>query len=137
MQADIADRREALAELCRRYGVKRLEVFGSAARGTDFDPDRSDVDFLVEFEQGGDLTPRDRFLGLAEALERLMGRPVDLVERNAVETSRNYIRRRAILRARRNGLWLSCHLTPFVLAQTDQNPRIPLRLVLAICLRLS
>jgi hypothetical protein len=98
MQPDIAEKREALAALCRRYGVARLEVFGSAARGVDFDPGKSDVDFLVEFERHGDLTPRDRFLGLAEALEKLMGRPVDLVERKAVEASRNYIRRRAILR---------------------------------------
>jgi hypothetical protein len=98
MQPDIAEKREALAALCRRYGVARLEVFGSAARGVDFDPGKSDVDFLVEFEPHGDPTPRDRFLGLAEALEKLMGRPVDLVERNALEASRNYIRRRAILR---------------------------------------
>jgi predicted nucleotidyltransferase len=98
MQADIAEKREALASLCRRYGVKRLEVFGSAARGADFDPAKSDFDFLVEFDERGDLTPRERFLGLAEALEKLMGRPVDLVERKALEASRNYIRRRAILR---------------------------------------
>jgi hypothetical protein len=98
MQPDIAEKREALAALCRRYGVARLEVFGSAARGVDFDPGKSDVDFLVEFERRSDPTPRDRFLGLAEALEKLMGRPVDLVERNALEASRNYIRRRAILR---------------------------------------
>jgi predicted nucleotidyltransferase len=98
MQADIAEKREALAALCRRYGVKRLEVFGSAARGVDFDPDRSDFDFLVEFEPRGDLPPRDQFFALAEALEQLLGRPVDLVERKALEASRNYIRRRAILR---------------------------------------
>ena len=98
MQADIAEKREALAALCRRYGVKRLEVFGSAARGVDFDPDRSDFDFLVEFEPRGGLAPRDQFFALAEALEQLLGRPVDLVERKALEASRNYIRRRAILR---------------------------------------
>lgn len=98
MQADIAEKREALAALCRRYGVKRLEVFGSAARGVDFDPNKSDFDFLVEFGQRSDLSPREQFLGFAEALEKLLGRPVDLVERKAVEASRNYIRRRAILR---------------------------------------
>lgn len=38
MRAAISDKREELAEICRRYGVARLEVFGSAARGTDFDP---------------------------------------------------------------------------------------------------
>ena len=97
MQPAITEKHEALAALCRRYGVKRLEVFGSAARGADFDPDKSDFDFLVEFEPRGDIIPREQFLGLADALEKLMGRPVDFVERKAVEASRNYIRRRAIL----------------------------------------
>lgn len=97
MQADIAKKRAALAALCRRYGVARLEVFGSAARGTGFDPNRSDADFLVTF------TPTVRndlaaFADLKDALERLLGRPVDLVEREAVEASRNFIRRRAILK---------------------------------------
>jgi uncharacterized protein len=96
VQSDIAEKRDALAELCRRFGVERLEVFGSAARGTDFDRDRSDADFLVTF------TPSARndlaaFADLKEALERLLGRPVDLVEREAIEASRNFIRRRAIL----------------------------------------
>ncbi len=49
MHADIAEKRQDLIALCRRYGVKRLEVFGSAARGADFDPTRSDADFLVTF----------------------------------------------------------------------------------------
>jgi hypothetical protein len=49
MLADIAEKRDALAALCRRYGVTRLEVFGSAARGAGFDPNRSDADFLVTF----------------------------------------------------------------------------------------
>jgi uncharacterized protein len=97
MQADIEQKREALAALCRRYGVVRLEVFGSAARTAGFDPDRSDADFLVTFapEARNDLAV---FTDLQEALERLLGRPVDLVEREAIETSRNFIRRRAILR---------------------------------------
>ncbi len=42
--------RSEIADLCRRYRVHRLEVFGSAARGGDFDPEKSDVDFLVEFD---------------------------------------------------------------------------------------
>jgi uncharacterized protein len=97
MQADIDEKRDALAAVCRRYGVARLEVFGSAARGSRFDPNRSDVDFLVTFK------PADRndlaaFSDLKDALERILGRPVDLVEREAVEASRNFIRRRAILK---------------------------------------
>ena len=44
MHVAIADKKEELAAICRRYGVTRLEVFGSAARGTDFDPQTSDAD---------------------------------------------------------------------------------------------
>ena len=96
MHPEIADKRDALIALCKRYDVVRLEVFGSALRPADFDPARSDVDFLVTF------TPHSRdnlaaFVDLKEALEALLGRPVDLVEREAVEASRNFIRRRRIL----------------------------------------
>jgi predicted nucleotidyltransferase len=83
MHATIESRREALAALCRRFGVARLEVFGSAARGDDFDPARSDADFLVEFTPS-ELSPLGQYFGLARALESLLGRPVDLVERGAV-----------------------------------------------------
>ena len=74
---------EKIAELCRRHGVKRLEVFGSAARD-DFDPARSDVDFMVEFcpaPRGGF---SDRYFVLRRELESLLGRHVDLVEDGAV-----------------------------------------------------
>jgi predicted nucleotidyltransferase len=93
----IEQHRPEIAALCRRFGVRRLAVFGSAARGTDFDPARSDVDLLVEFEPsaGYDLAT---FIDLKEALEKVLGRSVDLVDRGAVETSRNYIRRRSILK---------------------------------------
>ena len=97
MQADIAAKRDALAALCRRYGVARLEVFGSAARATGFDPDRSDADFLVTFEPAvrNDLAT---IIDLNDELERLLQRKVDLLEREAVEASRNFIRRSAILK---------------------------------------
>jgi predicted nucleotidyltransferase len=95
MHADIADKRRDLMALCRRFGVARLEVFGSASRGADFNPERSDVDFLVTFMPAArnDLAA---FADFKEALEALLGRSVDLVEREAVEASRNYIRRRRI-----------------------------------------
>jgi predicted nucleotidyltransferase len=80
----IDQRRATIALLCRRYSVRRLAVFGSAARGTDFDPATSDVDFLVAFEPDSRLPPLRQFFGLAEALEGLLGRPVDLVERGAM-----------------------------------------------------
>jgi predicted nucleotidyltransferase len=96
VRPDIAEKREALAEIRQRYGVERLEVFGSAARGADFDRDRSDADFLVTFAPAArnDLAA---FADLKDAPEKLLGRSVDLVEREAIETSRNFIRRRAIL----------------------------------------
>jgi uncharacterized protein len=94
MIADIALNREGLRELCRRFGVRRLEVFGSAARG-DFDPARSDIDFLVEFAAKAD--DLARFVDFKAALETLLGRRVDLVDRKAIEASRNYIRKKHIL----------------------------------------
>jgi len=96
-QADIVERCDAFVAICRRHGVSRLEVFGSAARGGDFDPARSDADFLVTFEPAvrNDL---GALVELKDELEKLLGRPVDLVEREAVEASRNFIRRQAILR---------------------------------------
>lgn len=96
MLAEVERHRAALAEICRRYRVTKLEVFGSAAHGRGFDPDRSDVDFLVTFAPAvrEELAAFDDFRA---SLETVLGRPVDLVERAAVETSRNFIRRRAIL----------------------------------------
>jgi predicted nucleotidyltransferase len=76
--------RGGIAAICRRYGVRRLEVFGSAARGVDFDPELSDVDFLVQFDHGDRDEPLEQFFGLSESLQSLLGRPVDLVELDAV-----------------------------------------------------
>jgi predicted nucleotidyltransferase len=93
----IDQHRAEIATLCRQYGVRTLEVFGSAARGTDFDPDRSDADFLVVFEPPSGMSALHQHFGFAEELERLLGRKLDLAERGAIEKSRNYIRRRHIL----------------------------------------
>lgn len=82
MNEIIESKSAALAALCRRYGVRRLDVFGSATTGA-FDPRRSDLDFLVEF----DSNPAqlfDRYFGLKEALEALYGRNVDLVSVGAL-----------------------------------------------------
>lgn len=69
---------DALPALCRRFGVRRLDLFGSAATGR-FDPARSDLDFLVLFEHLPPGAYADAFFGLREGLEALFGRPVDLV----------------------------------------------------------
>jgi len=80
----IESRRGDIAELCRRFHVSRLEVFGLAARGSDFDPTRSDVDLLVTYLPGhraGIAAYQD----LREGLEDLLGVRVDLVMEAAVE----------------------------------------------------
>ena len=97
MHAAIADKREELAELCRQYDVARLEVFGSAARGTDFDPEKNDADFLVEFDPDSPSRPFHRYFDLIDALRNTLGRPVDLVELHAV---RNPYLRAAINKSR-------------------------------------
>jgi hypothetical protein len=96
MHAEILRHRDTLAALCRQHGVARLEVFGSAARGEDFDPARSDIDLLIEFAPD---TQRSfaRLLAFEEDAARALARPVEVVERRAIEGSTNYIRRRRIL----------------------------------------
>lgn len=68
----------AIADACKRSGVLRLEVFGSAA-GDAFRPGRSDFDFLVELDPQAAGSRAQRLIELAEALESLLGAPVDLV----------------------------------------------------------
>jgi len=84
MHRSIARHRAEIALLCRRYGVKRLEVFGSAARGDDFDPAASDADFLVDFGPASEMSPLRQYFGLAEDLGALLGRAVDLVEAGTI-----------------------------------------------------
>lgn len=79
MIALVQDKREQLAGLCREFGVARLEVFGSAATG-EFDPETSDLDFLVLFHDLPAGEHAHRFFGLLDALRELFGRPVDLVD---------------------------------------------------------
>jgi hypothetical protein len=76
--------REAMAELCRRFRVRRLYVFGSAV--TDrFDSATSDLDFLVKMEDRGPTGGYvDRVLNFADALEQLFGRHVDLVTEESI-----------------------------------------------------
>lgn len=99
MHPSISEKTTEIAAICRRHGVRRLELFGSAARGSDFDPARSDADFLVELDPAStESDPLLRWLDLEQDLTDLLGRPVDLIDRHTLEQSRNYIRRRAILR---------------------------------------
>ncbi len=93
----VTDNRTQIAALCRQYGVASLDVFGSASTGA-FDEASSDIDFIVRF---GDMSPgiANRYLDLAEALERLLGRPVDLMLDGPI---RNPYLRRSVDSTRRN-----------------------------------
>ena len=82
-----------LADLCRRYGVARLEVFGSFARGDA--AARSDLDLLATFES--DSPGGLEFVAFQQELQTLLRRPVDLFTRSSVEGSPNkYFRRFAL-----------------------------------------
>ena len=84
MLAEIRGHEAELERLCRRYGVRRLELFGSAVSGR-YRHGESDLDFLVEFDDLPSGAYADAYFGLLEALEDLFGRPVDLVVASAVK----------------------------------------------------
>ncbi|MCC6170781.1 MAG: nucleotidyltransferase domain-containing protein [Gammaproteobacteria bacterium] len=82
----IENNRETIAGLYRRHGVQKLEAFGSVLR-EDFDPDRSDVDMRVEFDErvAGSFA---NYLQLKESLEAVLSKPVDLLELHAIRNRR-------------------------------------------------
>ena len=87
----IETKRGEIAELCRRYRVERLYLFGSAATGR-FRPPSSDLDFIVEMaDRQPNAAYADRYFGFAEELERLFGRPVDLITEQSIRNP--YFRR--------------------------------------------
>jgi predicted nucleotidyltransferase len=89
--ATITDHGEAIAVLCERFHVVRLDVFGSAV--TDrCDPATSDVDFLVEFADPTAASYADDYFGLLHELQTLLGRPVDLLTKKSIRNP--YLRRR-------------------------------------------
>jgi uncharacterized protein len=86
--------KDRVKAFCRRWKVNELAVFGSILR-EDFRPE-SDIDVLVTFAP--DTSWRlDHILEMKEELQKIFGRPVDLVERRLIESSPNYIRRKHIL----------------------------------------
>lgn len=89
LPAEIEAHRAQIGELCARFGVRRLELFGSAATGA-FDAARSDLDFMVDFDPALRTRPFEQYFGLKEALEALFARPVDLVEAGA-STNRYFL----------------------------------------------
>lgn len=101
MQSFIQAKQEELTSLCRRYHIRRLELFGSAAAGV-FEPASSDLDFLVEFEELDPPAYADASFGLQESLSALYQRPVALVIPAAVHNPyflRSIERNRALLYA--------------------------------------
>lgn len=86
--------REEIAAFCRRWKIAELALFGSVLRD-DFRPD-SDVDVLVQFLPEAEHSLFD-MVRMQEELKRILGREVDLVSRRGIESSRNYLRKRAIL----------------------------------------
>jgi predicted nucleotidyltransferase len=74
-------RANALNKLCEHYGVRQLDIFGSAARQHDFGQD-SDIDLLVQFKPSANKA--QQYFGFLEALEALLARKVDLIEASAL-----------------------------------------------------
>ncbi len=102
MSSDLAPaliaHRNDIERLCREHGVARLEVFGSAVDGR-FDPARSDFDFIATFTPEAQATIASHYLGLADALEQLLGRRVDLLTDQPI---RNPYLRRTVDASRRD-----------------------------------
>jgi len=84
MTSFIEENYESLKRLCKQYCVKRFEVFGSALTGEGFDPENSDLDFLVEFLPLQPGEHANAYFGLLEALQDLFCRSIDLVETKAI-----------------------------------------------------
>ena len=95
MPPTIAAHLPAIRRLCEKFGVRRLELFGSAAR-EDFDAARSDVDFLVEWAAVDPHGLPDRWWEFRQALYTLLDRDIDLVTNGSIGNSR-------LRRAGRNG----------------------------------
>ena len=83
MIQEVQQQYSALAELCRRYRVRQLQLFGSATTGA-FLPATSDLDFVAEFADTQAADYADRYFDFAEALERLFNRPVDVLTQRAI-----------------------------------------------------
>lgn len=90
MQSFITEKQAEIIELCRTHHVRRLSIFGSAVRD-DFDPETSDVDVRIEFDEEYRNSGLDSYFSLHEDLERLLGRKVDLLSAKTI--SNRYLRR--------------------------------------------
>ncbi|MSQ15524.1 MAG: hypothetical protein EXR50_06645 [Dehalococcoidia bacterium] len=83
MKAIIVGHLDQLTDLCRCLQVRRLDLFGSAVSG-GFDPDTSDLDFLVEFEPMPPIPYSQAYYAPQRGLEEMFRRPVDLVSAKSI-----------------------------------------------------
>lgn len=84
MNSLIEEKRQQLERVCRQHHVRRIDLFGSAA-GSGFDPARSDLDFLVAFQDLALEQYADAYFGLLEDLQEVFQRPIDLVVDSAIQ----------------------------------------------------
>lgn len=84
MVGALENKREAIADLCRKYGVVRMDVFGSAIRA-DYREGESDVDLLADFGDQDPFQLIDAYFGLLDELRALLGSNVDLVMSDAIK----------------------------------------------------
>ena len=96
MIAPIDQRRDAIAKLCREHGIRRLALFGSAAKGT-WRAGESDIDVLIDLDYGRGVGRR--YMRFVAGLERLLGAPVDIVTERSVDSqwSRQELENTAVL----------------------------------------
>ena len=97
--------KEKIAEFCKKWEIREFALFGSVLR-EDFKPD-SDIDVLVTFSEEADHSLFD-LVHMENELKEILGRDVDMISRRGIESSRNYIRRNAILSSRKS-IYVSGH----------------------------
>ncbi|MBF0379950.1 MAG: nucleotidyltransferase domain-containing protein [Magnetococcales bacterium] len=83
MQPFIAEKMDKIADLCIHHKVKNLDLFGSSTSDS-FNPNRSDLDFLVEFHKLPPSQHADAFFGLSEDLANIFAMQIDLVEKQTI-----------------------------------------------------
>lgn len=84
MHSVVRNKRDKIIEICRKRNILSLTLFGSAA-GNQFNPESSDLDFIVEFEK---MKPKDhaqQYFGFIEDMEHLFQRPVDVIESKGIK----------------------------------------------------
>ncbi|OQY13021.1 MAG: nucleotidyltransferase [Desulfobacteraceae bacterium 4572_187] len=88
--------KEKIAEFCKKWGIREFYLFGSVLRA-EFCSD-SDIDVLVTFDENAKHTLFD-LVNMESELKDIFGRNVDIISRRGIESSRNYLRRNAILKS--------------------------------------